>query len=97
MDAQYDREGEGGIGGYYKRILEGGEKQLEEAIRRGGLAAVKSRAIVGVLKRIREKVGEEGELSLEWLRDLVSSFSSPVQEQTLDERTMVTRPFVAVE
>ncbi|KPV71983.1 uncharacterized protein RHOBADRAFT_39732 [Rhodotorula graminis WP1] len=70
MDAAYGRAG-------YRAVLDGGEAKLEEAIRCGGLAKNKSKAIMGVLKRAEErnvydqglKPGE-GELSLDWLHEL---------------------------
>ena len=70
MDQAYGRAG-------YRAVLDGGEAKLEEAIRCGGLAKNKSKAIMGVLKRAEErnvhdqglKPGE-GELSLDWLHEL---------------------------
>ncbi|BGP43258.1 hypothetical protein JCM10450v2_007403 [Rhodotorula kratochvilovae] len=70
MDAVYGRAN-------YRAVLEGGDAKLEEAIRCGGLAKNKSKAIVGMLRRIEERnVVEkglkpgEGELSLDWLHQL---------------------------
>ncbi|GAA6056372.1 hypothetical protein JCM3770_005975 [Rhodotorula araucariae] len=70
MDAVYGRAN-------YRAVLEGGEAKLEDAIRCGGLAKNKSKAIIGMLKRIEArnvhekglKAGE-GELSLDWLHEL---------------------------
>ncbi|GAA5962939.1 hypothetical protein JCM21900_005350 [Sporobolomyces salmonicolor] len=60
----------------YRAVLEGGEAKLEETIRCGGLAKNKSKAIVGILKRLDGRNAErggkvgEGELSLGWLHEL---------------------------
>lgn len=66
----------------YRAVLEGGEAKLEETIRCGGLAKNKSKAIVGILKRLDGRNAErggkvgEGELSLDWLHELVSCIFS---------------------
>lgn len=65
MDAEYGRAG-------YRAVLEGGEERLKKAITCGGLAATKSKAILGVLKRVDEREKGKGGLSLEYLREMVS-------------------------
>jgi endonuclease III len=65
MDAEYGRAG-------YRAVLEGGEERLKKAITCGGLAGTKSKAIMGVLKRLEEREKGKGMLSLEYLRDMVS-------------------------
>ncbi|BGP19725.1 hypothetical protein JCM10213_004401 [Rhodosporidiobolus nylandii] len=58
----------------YRAVLEGGEAKLEDAIRCGGLAKNKAKAIVGVLKRCEERnlsEGKEGaELELAHLHEM---------------------------
>lgn len=70
MDEVYGRAG-------YRAVLDGGQAKLEEAIRCGGLAKNKSKAILGVLQRIEDRNVQEkgmkpgeGELSLDWLHEL---------------------------
>ncbi|GAA5907466.1 hypothetical protein JCM5296_006915 [Sporobolomyces johnsonii] len=60
----------------YRAVLQAGEAKLEETIRCGGLAKNKSKAIVGILRRLDRRNAEmggkegEGELSLDWLHEL---------------------------
>ncbi|ORY76538.1 DNA glycosylase [Leucosporidium creatinivorum] len=63
MDGAYGRAG-------YRAVLEGGEERLKEVIRCGGLAGMKSKAILGVLRRVDEREKGKGELSLEYLREM---------------------------
>lgn len=61
----------------YRAVLDGGQPKLEDAIRCGGLAGNKSKAIIRILERCEqrnvEKGGKkgEGELSLDYLHDFV--------------------------
>ncbi|BGP19731.1 hypothetical protein JCM10213_004396 [Rhodosporidiobolus nylandii] len=49
----------------YRAVLEGGEAKLEDAIRCGGLAKNKAKAILGVLRRCEERNLSEGEKGAE--------------------------------
>jgi hypothetical protein len=63
-------------------VLQGGQPKLEDAIRCGGLAGNKSRAILKILERCEERSVEkggkagEGELSLDYLHEIVRPFLS---------------------
>ncbi|GAA6040469.1 hypothetical protein JCM8097_004564 [Rhodosporidiobolus ruineniae] len=69
MDVVYGRAA-------YRAVLSGGADKLEDAIRCGGLAKNKAKAILGVLRKCEERNVEmggkegEGELSLDWLHEL---------------------------
>ena len=47
-------------------IVDGGEAKLQEAIKCGGLSAVKSKVIIGILRQVHEKYGK---YSLDHLHD----------------------------
>ncbi|GAA5985614.1 hypothetical protein JCM11641_004992 [Rhodosporidiobolus odoratus] len=67
LDAVYGRAN-------YRAVLQGSPEKLEDAIRCGGLAKNKAKAILGVLKRCEERnkaEGREGEdLELGWVREM---------------------------
>ena len=52
MDAEY------GGSDQWEAIAKGGQPRLEKAIQSGGLAATKSRVIIGILEQVKEKYGE---------------------------------------
>jgi len=52
MDAAYGGSDE------WEKIVEGGQAKLQEAIKCGGLSAVKSKVIINILQQAREKYGE---------------------------------------
>jgi hypothetical protein len=66
----------------YRAVLQGGQPKLEEAIRCGGLAGNKSKAIIKILERCEERNVEqggkegEGELSLDYLHEMVRFLSA---------------------
>lgn len=64
IDKQYGRAA-------YRAVLEGGEEKLAETIQCGGLAKVKAKAIIKILDRLKEKEGSKGELSLDYLHEMV--------------------------
>lgn len=65
MDEEYGRAD-------YRAVLRGGEERLAETIKCGGLAKVKAKAIIKILERIDERGGGKGELSLDYLHEMVS-------------------------
>lgn len=58
----------------YRAVLDGGAGRLEEAIRSGGLAKKKAAAIIGVLQWLDEREEGKGELSMQYLREMVCRF-----------------------
>ncbi|SCZ94708.1 BZ3500_MvSof-1268-A1-R1_Chr12-3g04060 [Microbotryum saponariae] len=54
----------------YRKVLEGGEEMLEETIRCGGLAKVKAKSIVKILKRLDERQRGKGQLTLDYLHKM---------------------------
>lgn len=65
MDEQYGRAN-------YKEVLRQGEEKLAETIQCGGLAKVKAKAIIKILERIDEREVGKGDLSLDYLHEMVS-------------------------
>ncbi|KDE02245.1 hypothetical protein, variant [Microbotryum lychnidis-dioicae p1A1 Lamole] len=59
----------------YRTVLEGGEEMLQETIRCGGLAKVKAKSIVKILRRLDERQQGKGQLTLDYLHKMVRFFS----------------------